>query len=129
MAGSAPPTPSFVAVATEALHWASLSVPVGVGLTIAVLAIPADRGGVVAEKVRTLSIPAAGFVALAALVQYFCAPPGRGDDFTVHVLPLLQLDGIQTLPTSTAAGTIGGLDFASERAIAERGYVNECVAP
>ncbi|MBU9762680.1 CopD family protein [Mycobacterium sp. TNTM28] len=93
MAGSAPPAPNLVAVVTEALHWASLSVPVGIGLTIAVLAIPPDRGGVVAEKVRALSVPAAVFVALAALAQYFVAPPGRGDGFAVHVLPLIQLGG------------------------------------
>lgn len=93
MAGSAPPAPAFVAVATEALHWLSLSVPVGVGLTVAVLAIPENRGGVVAAKVRALSVPFAALVAVGALVQYFCAPPGRGDGFVLRVLPVLQLIG------------------------------------
>ena len=68
---------------------------------------------------------------LAQQVAWNAAPHVGVDAQTsmLELLPLLQLDGIQTLPTSTAAGTIGGLDFASERAIAERGYVNECVAP
>ncbi|OMC28954.1 hypothetical protein A5740_19135 [Mycobacterium sp. GA-1841] len=92
MAGSAPPAPGFVAVATEALHWLSLSVPVGIGLSIAVLALPENRG-VVAETVRSLVLPAAALVAVGALVQFFFSPPGRGSGLAVQVLPGAQLAG------------------------------------
>ncbi len=49
------------------------SVPVGMGMTIPVLAIPEARGGAVASRVRALALPAAVFVAVDGRPN--CSPP------------------------------------------------------
>ncbi|AFM19882.1 putative copper export protein [Mycolicibacterium chubuense NBB4] len=57
-------------MAAEVVHFLSLSVPAAIGLTIAFLAIPEARGGVVSQNVRRLALPTALAVAVWAAAQF-----------------------------------------------------------
>lgn len=63
------PAPALLDVATGVIDHLGLSMAVGVGLTIAALAMPEERGGVVAPRVRSLALPAAVLVALTAVLH------------------------------------------------------------
>lgn len=64
-----PPAPAPLEVVSGLLDHLSLSAAVGVGLTVAALAMPEERGGVVAGLVRRLTVPAAAIVVLGALTN------------------------------------------------------------
>lgn len=64
-----PPPPAPLEVVAGLLGHLSLSVAVGVGVTVALLAMPEERGGVVARSTRRLALPAAALVALSAVVN------------------------------------------------------------
>ncbi|MBJ7339832.1 CopD family protein [Mycolicibacterium sp.] len=76
---TAPPAPAFVDVVTEMLYYSGLALPVGIGMTIAFLAVPEVHGGVVAPRVRALAPAAAVFVAVSAGVHVLTAPASRGN--------------------------------------------------
>jgi putative copper export protein len=83
-----------VEIGTEVVQWLGLSVPVGVGMTVAVLAIPETRGGVVAKRVRTLALPTAVLVLVAAVVKYLTADSGIGRTPHADLLAALELGGL-----------------------------------
>lgn len=72
MPGSVP-TPPLTDIVTEVLYYLGLSVPLGIGVSIAALAVPEIRGGVVAARVRTFALPAAAFVAFTGALQFVAA--------------------------------------------------------
>lgn len=94
MAGAGPPAPSLVDIGTEVLQWLALSVPLGVGMTVAALAMPEERGGVVAKRVRTLALPAAVLVLITALVKVLTAGAGRSGAAHAGLLAALQIGGL-----------------------------------
>lgn len=63
-------------IGTEVMQRLALSVPVGIGVTVAVLAVPQERGGLVAKRVRALALPAAVLVFVAALLSLSAADTG-----------------------------------------------------
>ncbi|WP_141564378.1 CopD family protein [Mycolicibacterium palauense] len=73
MPESAPPTPALSEILLEVLYYLSLSVPAAIGITVAALAIPEARGGVVSRRVRALAAPAAVFVIAVAVLQFLSA--------------------------------------------------------
>ncbi|WP_045756585.1 CopD family protein [Mycolicibacterium smegmatis] len=68
--------PSFVDIGIEVMQCLAISVPVGIGMTVSVLALPEETGGVVAKRVRALALPAAVLVFLAALPAFPAADTG-----------------------------------------------------
>lgn len=78
MAGSAPPTPTFVEVSAQVLYYLGLSAAFGIGLAVAVLTIPQARGGEIARRVRHFALPAVALVLVTAIVHFAAAPSARG---------------------------------------------------
>jgi putative copper export protein len=89
-------SPGVVDVSIEVLYFLALAVPLGVGLTLAALAVPAAAGGVVAPRLRPLSLAAAVLVLVAATLHVLTAgsPP--------DTLAVVQLVGFAL----TAAGLV-----------------------
>lgn len=73
MPGTAPPTPAAVEVVTQVLYYLSLSVPVGLGITVGGLAIPEAHGGVVSRQARGLAVPAALVVIVGVVLHVHAA--------------------------------------------------------
>jgi putative copper export protein len=67
---------ALLGIATGVVDHLGLGMAVGVGLTAAALAMPEERGGVVAPRVRRLAMPAAALVASAA-VLHVVAPTAK----------------------------------------------------
>jgi putative copper export protein len=78
MAGSAPPTPTFVETSAQVLYYLGLSTAFGIGMTVAALTIPQYRGGAIARRVRGFALPAVALVVITAVVHFAAAPGGRG---------------------------------------------------
>ncbi|MEZ0356149.1 CopD family protein [Mycobacterium sp. SA01] len=84
MPGPTPPAPAAVDVVTQVVYYLSLSIPLGIGLTIGALAIPESQGGLVARQVRSLAVPAAIVVLVGIVLQFRAAA-------TLSVMTLTQL--------------------------------------
>ncbi|WP_431237845.1 CopD family protein [Mycolicibacterium aichiense] len=69
MPGPTPPAPAAIDVVTQVVYYLSLSIPLGIGLTIGALAAPESQGGLVARQVRSLSVPAAIVVLVGIALQ------------------------------------------------------------
>lgn len=112
LAASAPPAPSFVQIVTELLYYLSVSVPVAIGFTVAALAVPENRDGVVSRHVRRLAMPAATLVAVAAALRSF-GPASRGADvrelaaFAVVIAGLIAMRGSASRRVAAAVTTVG----------------------
>jgi putative copper export protein len=114
MAGSAPPTPTFVEVSAQVLYYLGLSTAFGIGMAIAALTIPQRRGGHIARLVRGFALPAAAWVVTTAVVHFAAAPKGRdGNDFKLnalqaggYVLIVLGLVALRFRGTRTAGAVL-----------------------
>jgi putative copper export protein len=114
MAGSAPPTPTFVEVSAQVLYYLGLSTAFGIGMAIAALTIPQCRGGEVARRVRGFALPAVAWVVITAVVHFAAAPNGRGDSgFELnaaqaggYVLIVLGLVGLRFRGTRPAGAVL-----------------------
>ncbi|QEN12209.1 CopD family protein [Mycolicibacterium sp. ELW1] len=73
MPGPTPPAPAALDVVTQVVYYLSLSIPLGMGLTVGALAIPESRGGLIARQVRSLAVPAAIVVLLGVVLQFRAA--------------------------------------------------------
>jgi putative copper export protein len=93
MPGSSPPSPALVQIITEVLYYLSLSLPFAIGLTVAALAVPEKSGGVVSRHVRTLALPTAALVAIAAALRSF-GPASRGADLGEVAAFVLVIAGL-----------------------------------
>jgi putative copper export protein len=68
--GTAPPNPAAIAVITQVIYYLSLAIPLGMGMTVGVLAIPERHGGLVSRQARRLAVPAAVIVGLSVALQF-----------------------------------------------------------
>ena len=86
-----PPVPAFADVLAEVLYYGGLSVPIGIGMTVAILALPEARGGLVARRVRALGPVAAVFVVITAVVHVIATmgAPGQGDTAIIQTVGYL----------------------------------------
>lgn len=66
MPGSVPPDPTLVEILTSVFLFLAASLPIAIGTTLAVVA---ERGGVVAARVRALAVPAAVILALSSIAR------------------------------------------------------------
>lgn len=83
MSTAAPPAPPLVDVVSGVLDHLSLASAVGVGLTVAALAMSEDRGGVVAPRVRGLAMPVGMLVALTVVLHVVVPSTKRQDGVTL----------------------------------------------
>ncbi|WP_319435915.1 CopD family protein [Mycobacterium sp. RTGN5] len=70
MPGTAPPNPAAIAVFTQVIYYLSVAIPLGMGMTVGVLAIPENHGGLVSRQARSIAVPAAVIVGLGAALQF-----------------------------------------------------------
>ncbi len=121
LAANTPPAPEASEIITNVLYYLGLSAAVGIGLTLAYLAIPEDRGGIVAARARRVVLPVAVVVAVTAIIQFAGAAassaglswmhglapsvlsdfvhsgPGRGSSIGAGTLALIQMGGYVAL--------------------------------
>ncbi|APE17137.1 hypothetical protein BOH72_19665 [Mycobacterium sp. WY10] len=103
MPGTAPPAPAAVEVVTQVVYYLSLSVPLGMGLTVGAFAVP---DGPVSRGVRSLGVPAALLVVLG-LVLHLRA--------TTHVTGLAL---VQSLALALVACGLVAMRWTNSRALA-----------
>lgn len=113
-----PSAPALLTIVSEVVYYLSLALPVGMGMTVATLAIPTSRGGVVAARLYGALLPAAVFIGLAAawgfltevaqvahttvlgalqpeaIGQLLAAAPSRGSTVGVGAIAVAQLIGL-----------------------------------
>jgi len=93
LAASAPPAPAAWKVLIAAMYHVGLAVAAGAGLTAAVLATPAARGGVIIHRVHRIAGCVAAFVGATAILHFLLLVAGRGHTSLsgAGTLALLQL--------------------------------------
>ncbi|KAA0094710.1 hypothetical protein CIW49_24490 [Mycolicibacterium sp. P1-18] len=118
MPGSVPPPPSLTDVAGDVVLHLGVSLSAAVGLTVALLAIPEDRGGVVAATVRTtVAVPAAAVVAVAAVVQFVGAGPAGVGAYVQAVVFATVVVGLLVLSRRASRWLGGGIAVLAAIAI------------
>lgn len=97
-------------IGTEVVQRLAVSVPVGIGMTVAALAVPEENGGVVAKRVRALALPAAILVFVAALPAFPAADSGAAKiELIGLVLTGLALVALRARASRSLAAGVAGI--------------------
>lgn len=102
MPGSAPPPPELVAVVSEVVYFVSLALPLGIGITVAWLAIAERSGGLVSRHARNVALPAAVIVVIGAVLQLRAAAHVTGVTLTEVSALLLAACGLAAMRWSSS---------------------------
>lgn len=112
MPGAVPPSPAVVAVASEVAYYLSLALPMGLAMTVGLLAVPQDRGGLVSRDARRLALPIAAFVAAASIVRWFTARSGGVAPVQFCGLAMIVI-GLAVMARSSSRGLAAAIAGAS----------------
>lgn len=111
-----PPTPGLLSILAEIVYYISLALPIGIGMTVAMLAIPESRGGVVTGRLRPALIPAAVVVGVAAASGFFNAVARATHTSILGALRPETIGQLITAPPSRG-GTVGAGTIALAQVI------------
>ena len=93
---SVPPDPTLIEILSSVLLFLAASLPVAIGITLAVVAEP---GGTVAARVRTLAVPASVLLVVTTAVQVWTARSTSTAQIAMDAVAVLGLAALCSRPS------------------------------